>query len=396
MNFFYYILLLIYPFLLFLISEEYSYFYTIWGSALIIYYIIHKFVQIIINGKKLHFNIFDKAGMFLLLISFFSVFINGLTNWMYYWIALKYSIALIIASIYYDYYKQNHLKVLLNINIISLIVFIIIIYFRLNKIGFDIKSIIVNREELWFGKPVVFAFMYSAVYYMFVLISYLKKWNKGIKYLLSVPLFLMGARSVFIGIALSLIIFFMNDFFGFRQRTIKITIIIMTILVIISSGLIFESLVINSDAIFLVGSERNLNENLNEDVDLNSFSSGRIDIIKSHIDNFRITHLLQGEGYVRPEIRYSNHNDLLDFFFIFGLIATFIFIRYYIVDILFKLINIKHVNKNLINFSFSLFIFIIIQTFFNPFLSTLTSIYFFIIIILVLKQQKPEMNELVK
>lgn len=396
MKLIYYFLLLVYPFLLFQISEEYSYIYTIWGSTLIIHYIIHKFIQIITNNKKLRFNIFEKAGILLLLTSFFSVFINGITSWVEYWIALKYSIALIIASIYYDYYNHKHLKTLVFINIIFIIVFLIIIYFRLNIIGFDIKNVVANRENLWYGKPVVFAFMFSAIYYMFVFFSYINKWNKGIKYLLSIPLFLMGARSVFIGVTVSLIIFFMNDFLRFGQKTIKKIITIMTILVIILSGLIFESLVNNSDAISIVGSERNLNENIDEKVDLNSFSSGRIDIIKSHIDNFRITHLIQGEGYVRPEIRYSNHNDLLDFFFIYGLISTYIFIRYYIVDILIRLINIKYLNKGLINFSFSLFIFIIIQTVFNPFLSTLTSIYFFILVILILKQQRFEKNELVE
>lgn len=384
MRFIYFSLILIYPFLLFAISEDNTIVYKIWGVSMIAHFIIHSLIKIRKEKFNYHLTPFSKAGLLILTITFTSVLSNGLIVFEHYWLAIKFSIAFIIASVFYDYYNPKMNKKIFVVVLIYLIIFFIVAISRIASVNFN--QLISLRDEIWFNKPVVFAFMYSALFFIFVLFSYIKARFIYLKYFFCIPLFLMGARSVILGLSISLVILVLNDFFKIKRIYINIILLFSFVIILFSYNIIFNEIATNEDVLKIIGSERN--QNSEDDIDVNSFSSGRLEIIQRHINNFRFSHLLQGEGHVKPEIRYSNHNDLLDFFFIYGLIAALIYIRYYLLGIIFKLFLIKHLDRKLKNFSISLAIFIFIQGIFNPFLATQTSIYFFITIIIIQKYSK--------
>jgi hypothetical protein len=376
---------MVYPYII-LLPEEYNLINRLWGASIILIIITNLFISLLKNNFQFKLNLFYKIGFALLFLSTLSIIFNGLISGYYFWFALKYYVAFFIAAAFYEMFNLSKLsvRILYYISLFFLLAFFVVIFWRLNLYNFNIGSIIINRDEIWLNKPVVLALIYASFYYLFVYFTYAFKKPNYLKYVFIWPLFIMGARSVLIGAGISVIIFFLNDFIIVSKKYIQRFLIAILVLSAVFAQPIFEYVTANENLMEIAGS--GLTQKSKREANLNNLSSGRVDIIQSSFKHFRWNHILIGEGRVNPKVGYVTHNDFLDMFLQFGLIAGLVYFIFFIKQFGYRLWQLKILGKDLANFSLALSIFILIQSLFNPFLSTLSSIYFFILVCILFKQ----------
>lgn len=383
---FFFALILIYPFYLFVFTKDDLLFNRIWGGVILVYIIAH-IISVIINIRNKNTNLFFKAAIALVITMYISVFVNGRINFLDIYQVIKLTTVFFITSILYQYINIKNLKLIYYLSLFYLIIFSTAILIRFFNYNISINDIIKYRDDIWFNRPVVFAFFYSSFLFLFIYLSYIFNKNKYLKYIFFFPFFILGARSVLFGSLIILIIFLFIDF---TRLSLKFITYISTFLIFVSIIFIYS----NFDEIYsqnetirsIIGSERDNTISENLDYDINSFSSGRIDIINVYINEFKPYKLFFGEGGINLTINLGNHNEFLDYFFMYGIFSFIAYLWFYVFKILFKLIlftSIKDRKLNVIIYGYVLFA--ILQSLTNPFTPTLSTIYFFVIFIIHLK-----------
>jgi len=379
-----YLLLFIYPFFGLLIAKEDLLVNRIWGIAVIL------LALIIILSETLHdrgkFNVFYRGGV---LISFFmllSILINQRLGWVDFYSVIKFNLAFFIGGIIYNQeFTIKGLKLLFRINRAFLILFLVIIISRIIQFNVNVFSIASVREQLWFGRPVYFAFFYSAFALMFLFESYVVGKFKYLKYLVFIPVIFFGARSVLFGSVIVLITLILSDIFRVSRKYLFRLGFIASIFVVVYFALNFSDLYRSDNPYsYIVASQADAKQG--SDFDIDSFSSGRVGVIKFYAGNFKLEKIFFGLGGLDSRISVGLHNDFLDLFFLYGIFALAAFIYFYLFKILIPLLRVDYYPE-LGNFIVALVMFIFIQNLTNPFVITVTSIYFFILLITILKVQ---------
>jgi len=377
-----YFLLLIYPFFGLLIAKEDLLVNRIWGIAVIL------LALIIILSETLHdsgkFNVFYQGGV---LISFFmllSILINQRLGWVDFYSVIKFNLAFFIGGIIYNQeFTIKGLKLLFRLNRAFLILFLAIIISRIIQFNVNVFSIASVREQLWFGRPVYFAFFYSAFALMFIFESYVFGKFKYLKYLVFVPVIFFGARSVLFGFMVVLITLILSDIFGVSRKHLIRFGFIASVIVVIYFAFNFSD-IYNADNpySYIVASQADAKRGAEFNFD--TFSSGRVGIIKHYTGNFHIEKIFFGLGGVDSKIRLGLHNDFLDLFFLYGIFALAGFIYFFLYKILIPILKVDYYPE-LGNLLIALVVFILIQNLTNPFIITVTSLYFFILLITIIK-----------
>lgn len=385
---FFYLLILIYPFYLFIFTKDDLLFNRIWGGLILIYIIAHIF-SVIINIRNKNTNLFFNAAIALALPMYISVFVNERINFLDTYQVIKLTTVFFIASIFYQYLKVDikTLKVIYYLSFFYLIIFSIAILIRLINYNVNIYDIIKYRDDIWFKRPVIFAFFYSSFLFVFMYLSYIFNKNKYLKYIFFFPFFILGARSVLFGSLIILVIFLFIDF---TRLSSKLITYISTFLIVVSVLFIysdFDEIYSQNETIrSIIGSERDNASSDNMDYDLNSFSSGRIDIVNVYINEFKPYKIFFGDGGLNLTINIGNHNEFLDYFFMYGIFSFIAYVWFYVYKILIKLFLFTPIKDRKLNaLIYGYVLFALLQSLTNPFTPTLSTIYFFIIIVIHLK-----------
>src|SRR5690606_36654696 len=112
--------------------------------------------------------------------------------------------------------------------------------------------------------------------------------------------------------------------FKVGPRKIKNGIIVFLAVAAISYSFLFKYIINNDFLTRLLSSERDLN--VGGEISLSTFSSGRTNIWNSYINNFDPFDLLFGYGGINLDIGFSLHNDFLEVFFFYGILAFLVFV----------------------------------------------------------------------
>lgn len=341
------------------------------------------FLQDVNKGKR-YFNFFYKTAILLGLSMLISIMVNQKSNWLDYYAISKYTLAFFVAGVFYNQpFDLQLLNKFFKLNRLYLIVFSLVIFIRLLTFGFNPQQIIINRDLIWFERPVFFAFFYSVYALAFLLEAVLYNKYKYWKYLVFIPPIFLGARSVVIGFFIVFLIISLSDLTKSNiKRVFRISVVVsaLSIFYVVynatnlynKNSLFFQVLASESDA------------NRRADYNVNTFSSGRLSILEHYTANFEFEKIFFGLGGLDDKYGIGLHNDFLDLFFQYGIFTFIIFLYLYIFKIILPLLRFKIYNKLKI-FLFALVLFYLLQSFFNPFISTLTSIYFFVLIIVAYK-----------
>ena len=365
----YKILLFIYPLVLLWVPEELFVINRVLGVSFLALY----FLRIALSPKKPN-NIYVKFGLFFFILITLSLFLNDSFNLINVNISVKYVTPLIVSAYAFQFFKPNFFIKLFKF---YLFIFIGIWFFRMIQFGFPLTRVMSLRDELWWEKPVVVGFLYAAFYFGYFLThpQYLRP-RHYLKYVLLFPLFFIGGRSLILGAASCLIIFVLTDF-KIRLKKIKTFFITAIISGVIFSITVFDYIKDNEFLSYILGSERNLKSN--KELTLDTFSSGRTNVWSIYFDGISYEQVLFGYGGVYEKAGVSLHNDFLEMFFYYGILAIsgylFFFYKIYLKPSL--------QSENFM--FFCLFAFIQIQVLFNPFTSTMSTVYFLLIFVLFKK-----------
>ncbi|WP_431110087.1 O-antigen ligase family protein [Winogradskyella poriferorum] len=366
----YKILLWVYPLILLWVPEELFIINRVLGAAFLALY----FLRVGLSAKFPD-NRYFKFGLFFFLVIAVSLMVNNAFNFINVNIAVKYVTPLIVVSYAYQFLKASFFRKIFKV---YFWVFLGIWLARMVQFRFPVTQVMTMRDELWWGKAVVFGFLYAAFYFGYALVNpeFLSK-KKIYKYAFIIPLFLIGGRSLLLGATGCVLIFLMSDM-GFRLKRIKWFFYSSIIVALTFSLFIFNYIKDNAFISYVLGSQRSLRKE-SEDLTLESFSSGRTNIWEVYLDGFSMDQLLFGYGGVYEKSGYSLHNDFLEMFFYYGILA-FIGYLVFFYKVYFK-VTLASSNYML----FGLYAFIQIQMLFNPFTATMSTIYFLLIFIWINK-----------
>ena len=377
-----YILLAVYPTFSFLLSKDDLLINRIWGLS--IFLVLFLVFLKDINRDKKYFNVFYKMAFLLGLTMLISIIVNQKTDWLDYYTISKYTLAFFIAGVFSNQHFNSRLfKRLFRLNRIYLVVFSFVIFIRLLTFSFNFKEIIMNRDDIWFGRPVFFAFFYSVFALTLLLESVLYSKYKRLKYLVFIPPLFLGARSVLIGFVVIFLLVTLSEITKSNiKKVYRLSIFIFGIITLFLVSNVSKLYDKGSLFFQLVASESDANRG--SDYDVNTFSSGRLSILEHYVYNFEFEDIFFGLGGLDSDYGIGLHNDFLDLFFQYGIFTFLVFTYLYLFKIVLPLLRFKTLNKIKI-YIFAMMLFYLIQSFFNPFIPTLTSIYFFILIIITYK-----------
>ena len=366
----YRILLWVYPLILLWVPEELFILNRLLGVAFLALY----FLRVGLSAKFPD-NKYFKFGLFFFAIITISLILNNSFNLINVNIAVKYVTPLIVVSYAYQFLKASFFRKIFKV---YFWIFLGIWLVRMIQFSFPITQIMTLRDDLWWEKAVIFGFLYAAFYFGYALVNseFLSK-KKIYKYIFLIPLFFIGSRSLLLGATSCGLIFLMSDL-GFRLKRVKWFFYTSITVAVTFSLFIFNYIKDNAFISYVLGSQRSLRKQ-NEELTLESFSSGRTSTWEIYLDGLSFEQVLFGYGGVYEKAGVSLHNDFLEMFFYYGILA---FIGYLI---FFYRIYFKVAFSSLSYMFFALFAFIQIQMLFNPFASTMSTLYFLLIFIWINK-----------
>jgi hypothetical protein len=358
-------LLIIYPPILIWNEEQFFVINRIIGISFILLFLLKFLIEKQVVDRKLA-----------ILISVFFVFVlistivNNSFNLINLNIMIKYITSFIVGYYTLCYVENKFIKLFFNYYF-WLIFFTWLIRFA--QYGFPFTSVTLIREELWWGKPVVFGLLYSIFYVGYILINQDETTKfRILKFLLAIPMLFMGSRSVIIGGVFILIVYLLKGL-NFKPRNIKISVFLILLIGSIANTFLFEFISANEFLSNFLGSEKDLTGG--NEATLSSFSSGRTDVWSLYIDRFELINLFFGYGGLNFDIGFSLHNDLLEIFFFYGIfsIISFVILLYYV--------YLREGIKSQDTLRTALMFFIVLQFLFNPFSSTMSASFFVIVIL---------------
>lgn len=315
----------------------------------------------------------DKLGLIILSfisLIFISTVVNNSFNLINVNISTKYISPFIIGYYSLRYIKAKFLQ---KYFIFYFWFFFIVWLIRFAQFSFPFSTVTSIRDELWWGKAVVFGFLYAVFYFGYVLIKQntSKKFQRR-KYLLAVPLLFMGSRSVILGAMLIFLIYFLSDL-KISSKKIKLGLVYSLLIGVFSYSFLFEYILGNDILAGFLGSEMDLRSG--NDVTMSSFSSGRTDVWDLYLQSFSLIDLFFGYGGLNFDIGFSLHNDLLEMFFFYGIFGFVIFL------LLVYNIYLKPGFQSKNPLRIVILFFILFQLFFNPFSSTMSAIFFVMLLL---------------
>ena len=358
-------LLIVYPPILIWNEEQFFVINRIIGISFIILFLLKFLFEKQVVDRKLA-----------ILISVFFVFVlistivNNSFNLINLNIMIKYITSFIVGYYTLCYVENKFIKLFFNYYF-GLIFLTWLIRFA--QYGFPFTSVTLIREELWWGKPVVFGLLYSIFYVGYILINQNETTKfRILKFLLAIPMLFMGSRSVIIGGIFILVVYLLKGL-NVRPRNIKISVFLILLIGSIANTFLFEFISANEFLSNFLGSEKDLTGG--NEATLSSFSSGRTDVWSLYIDRFELINLFFGYGGLNFDIGFSLHNDLLEIFFFYGIfsIISFVILLYYV--------YLREGIKSQDTLRTALMFFIVLQFLFNPFSSTMTASFFVIVIL---------------
>lgn len=366
----YKILLWVYPLILLWIPVGFFIINKVLGVAFLVLF----FVRVGFKANLPENKYFRFALFFFLVISL-SLLLNNSFNLINVNIAVKYVTPLIVVAYAFQFLNASFFIKLFKV---YFWIFFGIWLVRMIQFNFPLTEVMSIRDQLWWDKAVIFGFLYAAFYFGYAMLSpkFLSK-KRFYKYIFLMPLFFIGSRSLLIGAASCILVFLLSDI-GIKLKRIRVLFYTMVVTGVTFSLFIFNYIRDNAFISYVLGSQRSLKRK-SEDLTLDSFSSGRTNVWEIYLDGFSMDQLLFGYGGVYEKSGYSLHNDFLEMFFYYGILA---FVGYLI---FFYKIYLK-VSLESVNYMFfALFTFIQIQMLFNPFASTMSTLYFLLIFVWINK-----------
>lgn len=362
----YKILLFIYPPIILWVPEAFFIVNRVLGVSLLALFII----RFMLTTKSVG-NVYYRYGLVFGFFIIISLFVNQSFNLVNVNIAVKYITPLIVGAYAYQFLDYRFFIKLFKFYFWF---FLIVWFLRFAQFGFPLSSMMSMRDEVWWEKAVVFGFFYAAFYFGYALTnpSFLAR-KKVYKYIFIMPLFLIGSRSLIIGGAICVLIFVFNDL-QINQKRIKQFFFAGIVGSLVFSLFIFDYIKNNEFLKFVLGSERSLKRE-NEELTLDSFSSGRTDVWNVYSDNISFEQILFGFGGVYEKAGVSLHNDFMEMFFYYGILMFIVYVAFF-----YKIYVIK-AFKSVNYMFFAFYAFIQIQVLFNPFTSTMSSLYFLLLVV---------------
>lgn len=362
----YKVLIWIYPLVLLWIPEDYFIINRLLGVAFLALYFLRVGLSI-----KYPNNRYFKFALFFFGVISLSLILNNSFNLINVNIAVKYITPLVVVAYAHQFLKFPFFRSLFKV---YFWLFLGIWFIRMVQFNLPFTRVMVIRDELWWGKAVVFGFLYGAFYFGYALLKprFLSK-NKWYKYLFLIPLFFIGSRSLLLGGVSCFLVFVLSDL-GIGLKKIRIFFYTSIILGISLSLFIFNYIRDNAFISYVLGSQRSLKRG-GEELTLDSFSSGRTSVWEIYLEGATVEEFLFGYGGVYEKAGVSLHNDFLEMFFYYGILA-FLGYLFFVYKVYLRA-SLKSSNYVF----FSLFAFILIQMLFNPFASTMSTLYFLLIFV---------------
>ncbi|UFH59216.1 O-antigen ligase family protein [Sulfurovum mangrovi] len=373
-------LLFTYP-LIVLLPREFNIVGGIWGGASLVFVVLAIFLHRRLITNKYVF-IASIISMFILL----SILLSEEINFLKFQYGLKVVLPLFLASYFYVYplNETKLLRIYYFVYFYILFLFLFFIY-RYSLINFNPLLITAFRDMVWYEKSHIIAQTFIIFAIIFLFLSYRLKKNVTLAYMFFIPVLLTGVRSVMLGGILFLMVFLLH-FWKKHFLWLVISVLVMGISLIIIQPDITKLLP-------LILSERDANLGT-QNMNITTMSSGRDIIISYYIDHLDYERLFVGSGmqYLESDASFTFglHNDILEFFFsfgIFGLGAFLIGFYYWILYDAYK--KTSGINRVFIK---AIGLLIISISSFAFFFSNQVIIYMFILIYIITYYQVPKGN----
>ncbi len=355
-----------YPPIILWMPEEYFIINRLLGVSLLVLFIFRMAFE-----KEISSNIYLKFAIVFTALITISLLVNQSYSLINVNIAVKYITPLIVAAYAHQFLKYHFFVKFFKF---YFWLFLGIWLFRFIQFELPFFSIMTIRDQVWWGKPVLFGFLYAAFYFGNTLTSpYFMGRKKVYKYIFLTPLFLIGGRSLFLGASICFLVFLLSDL-GIRQKKIKQLFIVGLTVTLFFSLVIFEYIKNNPILKFILGSERSLKRE-SEELTLNTFSSGRTDVWGVYLANTSFEQVVFGFGGIYDKAGVSLHNDFFEMFFYYGFLSFIVFL------IFFYKVYLVNAWRSVNYIFLAFYAFVQIQMFFNPFTSTISAIYFLLIVV---------------
>lgn len=381
---FIYFLIILYP-IISLLPRELILPNIIWGFLIILLLIFDFLINYRLNQGNLKINLFNKVGLIFIFFMLISVIFSGDINFNKLYAIIKFVLPLFIAAYLYKNISTDNLFLLkiYRITGIYIIVFLIFIFYRLNFVGYNIFLVMANRTEVWYDKPYIIAIAYSSVLLLFLYLSYILKKNNKFQILLLLPVYYFGSRTAMIAITLFLIFLLIIEFKGII-RFFLLNLGLILFIYILYNDTLQENIENSTTQLFL--SETNAKYE-NMDITEKSFTSGRNEIYQYYFDNLSLNNFIQGNGIAyfnsKSNFNFRLHNDVLEFFFSFGIVGFFFFLYFIYYKLLIKTILNAYKIERL--FLIGLFLFFTGLSLFTSIMDYQNIIYLYLIIAISIK-----------
>ena len=286
-------------------------------------------------------------------------------------VLVKYFTALLVITFSNQYLSAEFLSKILRFLFFFMLV---VIVGRTLTFG-DIGTIMLVRDSLWWGKPVLFAQMYLPG-----MLHYLHRTRQSKNYYIR----MLGAVSIlglFGSRAILLVALFIITFESFRLLRIPRIVYLLTSLTVVLFGVYnfdqgLNYATVNTELLSVIGSQRDL-AGISE-VTINSLSSGRLQILEAYVADYDLWQFLFGRGGISPAIGFSTHNDFLDVLFFYGFPSLLLFLKFFWRSVLHPLFS---------SGTLTLITILVIETF-NPVFTSATYLYILLLVSYISKKEQ--------
>lgn len=378
----FYSLILSYPFIALLPKGNSA--SELWGALSIVMIGLLVLKHLSSNEYK-KTNFFEFAALILLIPMLISVFMSNEITLLKFIVLLKYLTPLLFGAIAFQIVPINETSIRYFYRLSGFFVLICfsLVLYRLSLVDFNPLELILKRDFIWYEKSHIIAQLYAAVGIMFFYFAMIKRKHTLLKYIVFLPIFTMGVRSVILG----LLMFISINAYTALSKKIKLLLLLISLV----CGLLFIQNLDLSVVQQFTSSEQDIVKE-NQNVTLETFSSGRTIIIDYYMTTFEGINLFFGTGmqYLESftEFQFRLHNDFLEFFFSFGLfgLSMMIFAIWY--SVIFKLYN--AVAKDEKGFMIGFISYFFVVSFTNGILDYQSTLYLFVMLAFIYKLRKVE------
>lgn len=350
-------LLLIYP-VIALLPRDSVLPNTIWGLTTTMFILFAYIQRLTGNQSGFLKNTFDKIGFYLFIIISISILLSGDLNFNKWYSMLKIILPVMIASfIFLEFdFNEKTIKKIYNISLAYLFVFILFILYRLSLISYNLFSVMANRETIWYDKPYGVAITYSTLVLLFFYTAFKLKKLSLWHFVFFLPGYFFGSRTVLIGITLFMLYIILLKFRGVFGYVVLFFVLVFSVIYLNFNSQLQSD--VGSGVTKMLLSERDAQNETNE-ITQSSFTSGRDNIFYFYWDNLTPLKVFTGTGFEYlnedTDFGFRLHNDILEFFFSFGVFGFLIFLYFVYGKLLLRTIFINYGDERIYFIGFMLF-----------------------------------------